>query len=269
MSRISAGRADLNGRRHTLYRFFDSTDVLLYVGITVDPSARFTKHRGDKPWWEQVDRIALERFDTRKEAEAAEREAIKAEQPLHNVVHNVFVSAPAEPDAVNSLACDIVYGLIGIDHGSDEHRELIERARERAEENEHEFGDPDAEVASLLVADLVDREWSGRYRLQTLLAALPKGDLERHRAYALKSCVSHGMNDPDAEDIDLEVIRRLTGELAWTYLNRLDLEQRRYFLDLAMGLGLDDCSVPVQAVKYYQHHLDGDLQQVLEREGRG
>jgi predicted GIY-YIG superfamily endonuclease len=267
--RISIGQAGLNGRRHALYRFFDQSDVLLYVGITVDIGARFKKHRSDKPWWDQVDHIGIEHFDTRREAEAAEREAIQREQPLHNVVHNLFVApAPAEEDSDSSLACDIVYGYLDIDHGSEQHRDLIKRAKERAEDDEREFGDPDVEVARLLVVELIDQEWAVKYRLKTLLSALPKNDLEHHRSQASETCISHGIADPDSDDVECEVIRRLTGELAWSYLNRLDLEARRYFVDLALGLGLDACSVPVHAIKYYQHHLDGDLQQVLESEGR-
>jgi len=265
---ISIGQASLNTRPHALYRFYDASDVLLYVGITVDPAARFKKHRGDKPWWDDVDHIGIEKFTTRKEAEAAEKKAIQTEQPLHNVVHNTFVAAPEEDRSDGDLACDIVYGIIGIDHGSDKHRDLLTQARDSAEENEREFGDPDAEVARLLVSDLVEKEWSDSYQIASLLRAVPKIDLERHRALAKAEWVEHGVANPSADDIEREVIRRLAGELAWFYLGRIDHEQRQNCLRLAQTHNIDASSIPVRALEYYQHHLDGDLQQVLEREGR-
>lgn len=72
----------------TLYRLFDESDVLLYVGIAVDPGRRFVRHREDKAWWGEVANIALAVYPSRSEALAAEREAIKTEKPRHNVRHN-------------------------------------------------------------------------------------------------------------------------------------------------------------------------------------
>jgi predicted GIY-YIG superfamily endonuclease len=265
--RISVGQAGLNGRRHALYRFFDASDVLLYVGITVDIGPRFKKHGSDKPWWGSVDRIEIEHFATRGDASAAERKAIKEEHPLHNVVHNLFVAAPDE-STENNLACDIVYGMVGIDHGSDEHLKLIERAREGAQEDEREFGDPDVEVARILVSELIDKGWEEHYGISTLIAAVPRKDMERHRSLAEATMRDYGLIDFGSDEIHREVIRRLAAEVAWMHLNRLDLEKRQYFLSLAQQHNLDHCGLPAQAIKYYQHYLDGDLDQVLEREGR-
>lgn len=71
-----------------LYRFYDAAGGLLYVGITLNPKARFTDHRHEKPWWHEVSTIKLETHPTREAALAAERLAIIAEHPMHNVVHN-------------------------------------------------------------------------------------------------------------------------------------------------------------------------------------
>jgi len=73
---------------HALYRFYDHTDVLLYVGISADLPSRMQNHRRKKPWWALVHHIGIEHFDTRKEAMAAEKAAIQTEEPLYNDAHN-------------------------------------------------------------------------------------------------------------------------------------------------------------------------------------
>lgn len=72
----------------TLYRFFDAGGQLLYVGIAGNPGRRFGQHAKDKTWWTQVASSSMQHFGTRTEAERAEQIAIRAEGPLHNVVHN-------------------------------------------------------------------------------------------------------------------------------------------------------------------------------------
>lgn len=73
---------------HALYRFYDSTGGLLYIGITSDPGARFGQHRGDKPWWTEVANIGIEQFSDRASVLTAERAAIVAERPRYNIIHN-------------------------------------------------------------------------------------------------------------------------------------------------------------------------------------
>jgi hypothetical protein len=75
-------------RQHALYRFFASDGSLLYIGITADPGARWKQHAGDKPWWSTVANITVEAFPSREAVLEAERAAILAERPRHNVVHN-------------------------------------------------------------------------------------------------------------------------------------------------------------------------------------
>lgn len=70
--------------RTALYRLFDATDQLLYVGIAEDPKRRWQQHAGDKAWWSQVARRDVEWLATRGAAEALERAAIVDERPLHN-----------------------------------------------------------------------------------------------------------------------------------------------------------------------------------------
>lgn len=72
----------------TLYRFFNANDELLYVGVTMNPPQRFRTHALLKEWWDEVDRIDLERHETRADVLAAEEAAIRTERPLHNVAMN-------------------------------------------------------------------------------------------------------------------------------------------------------------------------------------
>lgn len=69
-----------------VYRFFDSEDKLLYVGISYHLENRLDSHRFGKPW-DRISRIQIERFPTREEAAAAEREAILSEAPEWNVIY--------------------------------------------------------------------------------------------------------------------------------------------------------------------------------------
>lgn len=71
----------------TLYRFYDKSERLLYVGITCNPPARFAQHRQAKEWWELIDTIKLTSFDSRSEVLRAEALAIRDEEPAFNVSH--------------------------------------------------------------------------------------------------------------------------------------------------------------------------------------
>lgn len=75
-------------KRPTLYRFYSEDDTVLYIGRTIDPVARFRQHRQDKPWWDEVVRIDIDRYETDEDLAVAERDAIKAERPRYNVVFN-------------------------------------------------------------------------------------------------------------------------------------------------------------------------------------
>ncbi|WP_158813206.1 GIY-YIG nuclease family protein [Streptomyces rimosus] len=83
--------AEANGsdlQRTALYRLRDAAGELLYVGISTKPPQRWSQHAVDKVWWPEVADLSLEWFDSKSEALAAERRAIRAESPRHNVVHN-------------------------------------------------------------------------------------------------------------------------------------------------------------------------------------
>lgn len=73
----------------TLYRLYNGTRKLLYVGISLNAARRLSDHRRGKPWWSQVAHITLEHFPDRPSVEAAEARAIRTEKPRHNVAHPV------------------------------------------------------------------------------------------------------------------------------------------------------------------------------------
>lgn len=97
-------------RAHMLYRFYDADDVLLYVGMTMNPGQRWANHRDEKAWWADVATVRTQLFDSREAVLEAETKAIQAEHPLHNVVHNRRTQAarprPVVSDRV-TWRCDL------------------------------------------------------------------------------------------------------------------------------------------------------------------
>jgi len=88
MSTSYASATPGQDRPTDLYRFYDSNDRLLYVGISFHAATRASEHRRDKAWWPQVSRMTVEHLTTRTAALAAEQAAIIRERPIHNVIHN-------------------------------------------------------------------------------------------------------------------------------------------------------------------------------------
>lgn len=71
-----------------LYRFYDADKTLLYIGITNSIGRRFDQHSADKPWYAKTSYTTIEHYPSRAIALEAEKAAIKAERPVHNVQHN-------------------------------------------------------------------------------------------------------------------------------------------------------------------------------------
>jgi predicted GIY-YIG superfamily endonuclease len=74
--------------RHVLYRFYSDSRALLYVGITDQLQFRLAQHAEDKHWFDSVATIEVSFYSSRAELEAAEREAIALEKPMHNFMYN-------------------------------------------------------------------------------------------------------------------------------------------------------------------------------------
>lgn len=66
-----------------LYRLYDTADVLLYTGISLNPPVRFKDH-ARRSWWQDVARSTLEWLPDLDTALAAEKAAIETERPIHN-----------------------------------------------------------------------------------------------------------------------------------------------------------------------------------------
>lgn len=95
-------------RRHEptwLYRCFDADGVLLYIGQTRVPYNRMAVWRNDlrhphprrksAAWFALVRRIDWRLYPDWWAARDAERDAIRAERPLHNVQHNLSLAVVA------------------------------------------------------------------------------------------------------------------------------------------------------------------------------
>ena len=66
-----------------LYRHYDKNNVLLYVGISLSAVVRLIGHHA-APWIEEITRVEIQHFPSRRAARVAERRAIESEGPLHN-----------------------------------------------------------------------------------------------------------------------------------------------------------------------------------------
>jgi predicted GIY-YIG superfamily endonuclease len=70
-------------RRAAVYRLYDVEGNLLYVGASYNPDRRCEDHRR-KPWGSCIARRTEEWHESRQDALAAERRAIREEGPRHN-----------------------------------------------------------------------------------------------------------------------------------------------------------------------------------------
>lgn len=76
-------------RPGVVYRFFDATNALLYVGVTVAPAAgRLRQHSKESAWHVFAARVTEEPFADVRDADAAEIEAIVREKPIFNRRNN-------------------------------------------------------------------------------------------------------------------------------------------------------------------------------------
>ena len=82
---MPASSSSYSRQEAVLYRCFDKSGALLYIGVTINHNKRFSQHEQKQPWWRDVDKITLVPYPERHLAMDAERAAIDAENPLHNV----------------------------------------------------------------------------------------------------------------------------------------------------------------------------------------
>jgi predicted GIY-YIG superfamily endonuclease len=77
----------------TVYRLYDTTDELAYVGFSEDFLNRMKQHSQTKEWWPQIKRCEFDLYETREEGMAAELELIQLHQPRFNKMHTAHYRA--------------------------------------------------------------------------------------------------------------------------------------------------------------------------------
>ena len=125
----------------TLYRHYDINDNLLYVGISINAFNRLKQHKKYSEWSNKAVKMLHESFNTREEALIAERNAIKRERPLYNVIHNdgIIISKEEIDDlsytvinAKNKIE-DAFYELCNVGHLNSMPAEVYEALRNAIE----------------------------------------------------------------------------------------------------------------------------------------
>lgn len=78
----------------SVYRMYCKRGELLYVGKSVDLFHRLTDHAKTQAWYGLIFTIRVDHFETDDLAIKAEKNAIKTEQPIYNVVHANYRRGP-------------------------------------------------------------------------------------------------------------------------------------------------------------------------------
>lgn len=92
-----------------LYRYFDKDGNLLYVGISINAMLRLSQHRCTSSWYQEADKVKIEKFERRSDAIKAERKAIRDESPAHNIRHQ----KNAQEDELETIPLDKARTLDG------------------------------------------------------------------------------------------------------------------------------------------------------------
>lgn len=77
---------EITGEPTAVYRFYDVSGTLLYVGISCNLTSRWGRHAVEKSWWPYVARRTVVMYGSRAKAERAELTAIRTEFPVYNVM---------------------------------------------------------------------------------------------------------------------------------------------------------------------------------------
>jgi predicted GIY-YIG superfamily endonuclease len=261
MPRVTVGQAELPTKPHALYRFFDRTDVLLYVGISMDLPTRLRKHRREKPWWLEIAHIAIEPHESRADALAAEAAAIAEEKPLYNDQHNPTVHVPDEAPSVVGLARAILRLAVEDDAAFDYALADAAADLECEDGSEPDFwgSDPAIFAVEREVADLQLRERLLAEVVGDLLKVLPASVYAAASERADEEHARWPYEEPGAFEIFLQTARGAVPELAALSLATLGdtatewrLAAERAVARLATG---DD--VTVQAAEMAQQAAKG------------
>tara|TARA_R110000737_G_C14621639_1_gene493360 strand:- start:6206 stop:6613 length:408 start_codon:yes stop_codon:yes gene_type:complete len=78
----------------SVYRHFDESGDLLYVGRSINPFKRLQEHKYQSSWFDSVVNMTVEKFPTFGAAKKAEANAILSERPKFNMQHQVENKRP-------------------------------------------------------------------------------------------------------------------------------------------------------------------------------
>ena len=71
--------------RTAVYRLYGAEKVLLYIGVAKDFGSRWKRHAKTQPWWDEIEYQTVTWLASRADALHAEKLAIAAEGPIHNI----------------------------------------------------------------------------------------------------------------------------------------------------------------------------------------
>lgn len=117
----------------TLYRAHDAAGRLLYVGISKQIAKRLKAHQHSSEWFSACARISMENFDTKRQAEEAERHAILDEKPLHNAEK----LPPGQPRWQDFMTPSEAQELSDARRKSDAARAMMKTLKSRAHARRH------------------------------------------------------------------------------------------------------------------------------------
>ena len=72
-------------KKFCLYRHYDKDGKLLYIGKSNSFFQRFSQHKANSFWFEQIYNVTIDHFEIVFDLDYAERKAIEEEKPLYNL----------------------------------------------------------------------------------------------------------------------------------------------------------------------------------------
>lgn len=90
-----------------VYKAYDATGALLYVGMSVSPWARLKAHAGASEWWGDTAHVVITGYADRISAHDAEIRSIHIDGPAHNRQRYPATATPAaQPSTVEPKSVD-------------------------------------------------------------------------------------------------------------------------------------------------------------------
>jgi predicted GIY-YIG superfamily endonuclease len=229
---ITIGQANLQHRRHALYRIFDRTDALLYVGITADLGKRLATHQRNKSWWHEVNNITIEHFSNRSRALEAEAHAIRTENPLYNSQHNTFVQADAvETKAIGEWALSVLQDLFD----EDQQAHAMLAAALHLESSNHAPPEAPAAIALRIAIENAQADLDQADEvIETVTFALPVKVWDSHHEEVVRKLIDRDGFEPSRLARNSELAMRVATLLAASF----GRHGTSWFAEFANELGL-------------------------------